>query len=73
MRAKANPPIWRGGNQVFTRMGACWALDCKRPRGKGVGATSNMGPTPTTDLPEVHPDAGHKAEFVIAVLAEGYR
>ena len=69
---KANLPIGRGGYQVFTRMGACWTFNRKRPRGKGVGSASNVGSTPATDLLDVDPDAGHKSKFIVAILTEGY-
>jgi len=54
-------------------MGTCRTFGCKRSRGKGFESTSNMGPTPATDLAEVDPNAGHQGEFIVAVLEEGYQ
>jgi len=73
MLVEANLPVGRGSDQIFTGMGTCWAFNCKQSRGKGLRPTNNMAPAPTTDLPEVGPDAGHEGEFIIAVLREGYQ
>lgn len=72
MLAEADLPVGRGSDQVFTGMGACWTFNRERPGGKGIGPTNDMGPTPTTDLPEVSPDARYQGEFIIAVLGGGY-
>ena len=67
-----NLPVRGGSDQVFLRMGTRRAFDCGGSGGKGAGSTNVMGPTPTTDLSQVGPDARHQGKFIIAVLGDCY-
>jgi len=54
-------------------MGTRRAFDRERSGGKGFTSTDSVASTPTADLPEVDPNAGHQGEFVVAVLEGGYQ
>lgn len=54
-------------------MGTRRTFSRERSRGKGVESTSNVAPTPATDLLDVDPDARHQREFIVAILEKGYQ